>query len=70
MRRRSRIADETGDGFFKESDDVAEEIRVLRGRFTDQCEIRTYGNLKDLQPQLQEVMTGWLAAVKLAAVKA
>ena len=52
--------------FFKESDDVAEEIRALRGKFADQCDVRTYRNLKELEPQLQDVLAGWFAAVKPA----
>ena len=53
--------------FFKESDDVAEEIRALRGKFAVQCEVRTYRNLKDLEPQLSDILAGWLAAVKCPA---
>jgi hypothetical protein len=49
--------------FFKESEDVAEGVRALRDRFAGQCEVRTYRNLKDLRPQLQETLTAWLAAV-------
>jgi hypothetical protein len=50
--------------FFKESEDVAEEIRALRGKFADQCEVRTYRNLQDLEPQIQDLLTAWFAAVK------
>jgi len=50
--------------FFKESADTAEEMRALRARFAEQCEVRAYRNLKDLEPQLEDILAGWFAAVK------
>ena len=50
--------------FFKESQDVVEETRALRERFAGQCDIRVFHNVKDLEPQLRELMAEWLAAVK------
>jgi hypothetical protein len=47
--------------FFKESEDAAPEVGALRARFAEQCEIRTYRTLKDLEPQLEELLAAWLA---------
>ncbi|SRR5258708_1082177 len=53
--------------FFKESEDVSEEMRALRARFADQCDVRTYRTLKELEPQLQDVLAEWFALIKPAA---
>jgi hypothetical protein len=50
--------------FFRESADAPEEIRALRVRLAEQCDVRTYRKLKDLEPQLEDVLARWFAAVK------
>jgi hypothetical protein len=50
--------------FFKESDDISEEMRALRTRFQDQCEVRGYRKKKDLEPQWEELLAAWFAAVQ------
>jgi hypothetical protein len=50
--------------FFQDAGDVAEEVQALRLRFVESCEVRSYRNLKDLEPQFEDVMAGWFAMVK------
>ena len=49
---------------FQDAGDVAEEVRALRLRMTELCEVRTYRHVKELPAQFDEILAGWFAAIR------